>query len=95
MPARASIDGPTMTAATATKYQTLRSRAGVGEIELHMRWVESGMEWVEWIDHTLAEMDAIERSLREADCGRFATSAEVDDAFNRAATAAARKAPGG
>lgn len=79
----ASSDRPAMDETTAAKYEVLCSRAGIGEAELQMRWVESGMEWAEWIDHTLAEMDAIEQSLREADAGIFATPAEVDAAFNR------------
>jgi hypothetical protein len=72
-----------MTAATAAKYEMLCSRSQLGETEIHMRWVESGMEWAEWIDHTLAEMDEIELSLREADAGMIATPAEVEAAFNR------------
>lgn len=79
----ASADKPIMSAATAAKYETMLARAGIGEGELHMRWVESGMEWADWIDYTLAEMDAIEQSIREADAGMFATQAQVDAAFNR------------
>lgn len=81
--AAASTDRPPMNAATAAKYETLLSRAGIGEAELRMRWVESGLEWAEWIDHSLAEMDAVEQSIREADAGMFASQAEVDAAFNR------------
>lgn len=72
-----------MHATTAEKWLALRSRSQLDEAELQMRWVESGMEWVEWIDHTLAEMNAIERSLRQADAGEFASQAEVDAAFTR------------
>ncbi len=79
----ASVSKPTMTEVTAAKYQSLCSRSQLDEAELHMRWVESGMEWAEWINCTLAEMDEIEQSLREADAGMIATPAEVDAAFNR------------
>ena len=79
----ASLSNPTMSAATAAKYESLCSRSQLDEAELHMRWIESGMEWAEWIEHTLAEMDEIEQSLREADAGMIATPAEVDAAFNK------------
>jgi hypothetical protein len=72
-----------MSAATAAKYETLCSRSQLGETELHMRWVESGLEWAEWIDDALAEIDAVERSIRQADAGLFATQAEIDAAFNK------------
>lgn len=84
MPSTAtSVSKPTMSAATAAKYESLCSRSQLGEAELHMRWVESGLEWAEWIDRALAEMDAVERSIRQADAGLFATQAEIDAAFNK------------
>lgn len=70
-------------AAVAAKYDTLKSRTWLSEAELQARWRESGLPWSEWIDWTLAEMDAIEASLRQADLGIFASKAEVEAVFER------------
>ena len=72
-----------MDPAAFAKFDVLRSRSQLSEAELMARWRESGLKWSEWVDWTLAEIDAIEASIREADLGLFASKAEVEAAFGR------------
>jgi predicted transcriptional regulator len=65
------------------QFDLLRSRTQLTEAELQARWRESRLGWSEWIDWMLAEIDAVEASLLEADLGLFATKSEVEAAFQR------------